>query len=45
VIDTMALIWYLKQDRKLSLTANRIFKAAEQGETQLLIPAIVVAEL
>ena len=45
VVDTHALIWYLLGDKKLSPTALSIFKAAERGETRLLLPAIVLAEL
>jgi len=45
VVDTNALIWYLKQDRKLGAQAAAVFEAAERGETWLIISAIVVAEL
>lgn len=45
VVDTNALIWYLTDDRKLGKQAARVFAAAEQGETRLLLSAIVVAEL
>jgi PIN domain nuclease of toxin-antitoxin system len=45
VIDTHTLIWYLTKDRKLSPSASAIFAAAERGETQLVISAIVMAEL
>ena len=45
VIDTMALIWYLTDDKKLSAKASTLFEAAEQGTIQLVIPAIVIAEL
>ena len=45
VVDTHALIWYLLGDKKLSKRALTIFQAAERGETYLLLPAIVLAEL
>jgi PIN domain nuclease of toxin-antitoxin system len=45
VVDTMALIWYLKQAKKLSAEASAIFEAAEQVETQLIVGAIGLAEL
>jgi PIN domain nuclease of toxin-antitoxin system len=45
VVDTHALIWYLIGDKKLSQRALSIFMAAEQGQTQLLVPTIVLAEL
>ena len=45
VVDTHALIWYLLGDKKLSAHALVIFQAAERGETQLVVPAIVIAEL
>jgi PIN domain nuclease of toxin-antitoxin system len=45
VLDTHALIWYLKQDRKLGRQASLVFAAAERGDTTLIIPAIVIYEL
>lgn len=45
VVDTHALIWYLTGDKKLSKRAREIFEAAERGETRLLLPAIVLAEM
>ena len=45
VVDTHALIWYLLGDKKLSERAALIFQAAERGETRLILPAIVLAEL
>ncbi len=45
VLDTHALVWYLTADHKLSPRASVIFEAAEQGHTQLIISAIVIAEL
>jgi PIN domain nuclease of toxin-antitoxin system len=45
VVDTMALIWYLKKDKKLSADASVIFAAAEREETNLIVSAISLAEL
>jgi PIN domain nuclease of toxin-antitoxin system len=45
IVDTHALIWYLTDDRKLGKQASAIFAAAERGETQLVVSAIVVAEM
>jgi hypothetical protein len=45
VVDTNALIWYLKRDKKLGTEATVVFAAAERGETRLIVSAIVVAEI
>ncbi len=45
VVDTHALIWYLINSERLGSQAKTIFAAAEQGETYLLISAIVAAEI
>lgn len=45
VVDTHAFVWYLLNDKKLSPRAKTIFEAAEQNQTLLVIPSIVVAEL
>ena len=45
VVDTHALIWYLTTDKKLGANARQIFRAAEQGDTLLILPAIMLAEL
>src|SRR5512138_542209 len=45
VLDTNSLIWYLIQDKKLGPHASAIFRAAERGETLLVIRASVIAEL
>jgi PIN domain nuclease of toxin-antitoxin system len=45
MVDTMALIWWLTQDRKLGMQAAQVFDAAERGETRLLISAVAIAEL
>ena len=45
VTDSHSLIWYLFDSPKLSFNANKVFKKIEDGKAQLLIPAIVVAEI
>ena len=45
VVDTHALIWYLLGDKNLSQRALALFRAAERGETRLILPVIVLAEL
>ena len=45
VVDTLALIWYLLGDKKLGSRALLIFKAAEKGQTRLILSSISLAEL
>lgn len=45
VIDTHVLIWYLAEPTKLSARAKEILEASERDEAQIIIPAIVLAEL
>jgi PIN domain nuclease of toxin-antitoxin system len=45
VLDTNALIWYLTGSKKLSADELAVFQAAERGETELVISAVVLAEL
>ena len=45
VTDSHSLIWYLLDSPKLSFNASEVFKTVEQGEANLLIPAIVIAEI
>jgi PIN domain nuclease of toxin-antitoxin system len=45
VTDTHSLYWYLTTDKKLSEIASAIFDAAEDGQTQIVISVIVIAEL
>ena len=45
VVDTNALWWYLKAPERLSASADVIFRLAETGNTVMVVPAIVVAEL
>jgi hypothetical protein len=45
VPDTHALAWDFTRDRKLSVAARSVLRAADRGEVQLLVPTIVLAEL
>jgi PIN domain nuclease of toxin-antitoxin system len=45
VTDTHALIWHMTTSPNLSLTAKRIFEAADNEEEQIVIPCIVFFEL
>ena len=45
VVDTNALWWYLKAPERLSASADVIFRLAETGNTVMVVPAIVFAEL
>ena len=44
VSDTMALVLHLEK-RKMPSTAKAIFKATEEGEHEIYIPAMVLAEI
>ena len=44
-MDTHALWWHIDSSERLSHTASDIFRKATTGETTIIIPAIVVAEL
>lgn len=46
VVDTHPLVWYLLDDTKrLTRIANDILTDAEEGRADIIIPAIVVAEM
>jgi len=45
VTDANALYWYLTDDKRLSKAARDIFSAAEQGQTQIVISVIAMAEI
>lgn len=45
VADTHALIWYLVGSKKLGENAREAFDSAIAGENQIVIPAIVIAEI
>ena len=44
VVDTNALWWHLKAPHRLTSAANEVFQSAEDGNSILIVPAIVVAE-
>ena len=45
VTDTHSLISYLLNSSKLSFEDNKAFEEIEAGKAQLIIPAIVIAEI
>ncbi|HDH07833.1 MAG TPA: PIN domain-containing protein [Candidatus Moranbacteria bacterium] len=45
VADTHSLIWYLLDSSKLSSNADQVFQEIENGKAELIIPAIVIAEI
>lgn len=44
VIDTHTLIWYLTNDRRLSLRVESFLRSAEAGELTIVIPTLVLLE-
>ena len=44
LVDTHALWWYLHSPDRLSPAASAIFRLAETGNANIVVPAIVVAE-
>lgn len=44
VTDTHSIIWHLTRSRKLSRRARQVFRAADEGQTQVLVPTIVLVE-
>lgn len=45
VTDTHSLVWYLTEDKKLSKSALSIFTKADNGDTIIIVPTIVLAEI
>lgn len=45
MVDTHALAWFISGDQRLSFKAKEILTQAENGEIQVLIPTLVMAEL
>ena len=45
VADTHSLIWYLQNSSKLSLQAHLLFSQADDGESSVIIPTIVLVEM
>jgi len=44
VTDTMAYVLHLEK-RKMPETTKNIFQNAENGDTEITVPAIVIAEI
>ena len=42
--DTHAFVWFLSKDRRLGEEARKIFLQADKGETQVVVPSIVLME-
>ncbi|BBC24120.1 type II toxin-antitoxin system VapC family toxin [Pseudanabaena sp. ABRG5-3] len=45
LVDTHALAWFIAADKRLSALAEHILNQAQEGEVQILIPTLVLAEL
>ncbi len=45
VTDTHALLWYLAGSARLGEEARVVFDAAAAGDAEIIVPAIVVAEI
>ncbi len=45
VIDTHALIWYLRGSDRLGAAARAAFDDVTSGRAHMVVPAIVLAEL
>ena len=43
--DTHALLWYLADSPRLSVSAKQAFDQAKAGQATVIVPAIVLAEL
>ena len=45
VVDTHAIAWFIAEGKRLSPLAASILNQAQDGEVQILIPTLVLAEL
>ena len=45
VVDTHAMAWFIAEDKRLSSLAEQILNQAQEGEVQILIPTLVLAEI
>ncbi len=45
VVDTHALVWYLARPRRLGKAALRMFRGAESGQSEILVPSLLLVEL
>lgn len=44
VADTHTILWYLSGNKRLSAKAKKIFKQAQMGRSQVIIPSITLVE-
>lgn len=44
VTDTHAFVWFLTDDQRLGEKAREIFVQADEGETQVVVPTVVLME-
>ena len=44
VTDAHGFIWFLTEDEKLGRNAKKIFLSADEGDTTIIIPSIVLLE-
>ena len=45
LVDTHALAWFITEDKRLSSLVESLLNQAQEGEIQILIPTLVLAEL
>ena len=45
LVDTHALAWFIAEDKRLSSLVENLLNQAQEGEIQVLIPTLVLAEL
>ena len=45
VTDTHAFVWHLQSSAKLSQRARTIFREADAGANEIVVPRIVLVEL
>lgn len=45
LVDTHALAWFIAEDKRLSSLVENLLNQAQEGEVQILIPTLVLAEL
>lgn len=45
LVDTHALAWFIAEDKRLSSLVESLLNQAQEGEVQILIPTLVLAEL
>jgi len=45
ITDTHPLFWFLTNNKRLSSNARILFEKAETGESSIIVPSIVLAEL